>query len=89
MSILNNAALFIAHLSVDSHHAQWAHVIQELELLFVSIEPFLVKSYDYTCIFVIMSKLLKLPIIAANKVCFKMREKNSSKFSHLFIILLL
>ncbi len=66
--ILNNTAVYIEYLPVETQHSQWALVIQELEALFRHIEPLMVKSYDYTCLFNIMSVLLKVPVIASNKV---------------------
>ncbi len=70
IKVLNNAAVFIEYLSIESQHSQWILVIQELESLFRHIEPLMVKTYDYTCIFNIMSVLLRVSVIATNKVSF-------------------
>lgn len=67
MRILNNVSIYIEYLSLESHHSQWLLVIQEFESLFRRLEPQLSKSYDYTCFFVIMSYLLKVPGIGSNK----------------------
>ena len=68
MKILNNIALYIEYLPIESQHSQWIMVIQEFENLFRQMEPLMNKSYDFTCLFVIMGSLLKVSSIATNKV---------------------
>jgi hypothetical protein len=68
ISILNNVAAYIKYLPHESQHTQWGLVIQELEMLFHQIEPLLNRSFDYTCVFTIMSALLKVTCIVNYKV---------------------
>jgi hypothetical protein len=68
MTILNNVAIYLKYLPVESQHAQWNLVIQELEILFHQIEPLLHRSFDYSCIFQIMNIMLKVSSITSYKV---------------------
>lgn len=68
VSILNNVAIYMEFLPIESQHSQWTLVIQELETLFRRIEPLMSKLYDYTCLFLIMCSLLKISSISTNKV---------------------
>lgn len=68
MKILNNSAIFIEYLPNESQHNQWTSVIQELDTLFKNLEPVMNKSYDYTCLFVIMINLLKVTNVSNIKV---------------------
>jgi hypothetical protein len=68
MIVLNNAAHFIDYLPLESQLSNWSLVLHELEILFRQLEPVMVKSYDYTCIFLIMQSLLKVSVIANSKV---------------------
>lgn len=67
MRILNNVSIYMEYLTLESHHSQWLLVIQEFETLFRRVESQMIKSNDYTCFFVIMSYLLKVPGIGSNK----------------------
>ena len=68
ITILNNVAVYIKYLPLETQHSQWNLVIQDLKILFHQIEPLLNRSYDYTCIFSIMNTLLKVTSIANYKV---------------------
>jgi len=68
MIILNNVAVYIQYLSLETNQSQWTLVLQEFETLFRQMEPLMIKSADYTCLFLIMGSLLKVPAIATTKV---------------------
>ena len=68
MIILNNVALYIQYLTLETNQGQWGLVLQEFETLFRHLEPLMSKSYDFTCLFIIMSSLLKVPAISNTKV---------------------
>jgi hypothetical protein len=70
LNILNNVAIFIEFLPLESQQNQWIQVIQEFETLFRYLEPIMNKSYDYSSLFVIMGALLKIPSISNTKVYF-------------------
>ena len=70
MVILNNIAVYIQYLPLETNQSQWTLVLQEFETLFRHLEPIMIKSVDYTCLFVIMSSILKVPAIASTKVVF-------------------
>ena len=67
MRILNNVSIYIEYLTLESQHSQWLLLIQEFETLFRQLETIMCKSYDYTCFFVIISNLLRVPGISTNK----------------------
>lgn len=69
INILNNACVFSEFLPFESHVPQWALVFQEIDVLYKKLAPIMNKSYDYTCIFMIMTNLLKVSSIATSKVC--------------------
>ena len=73
VTILNNVAVYIEFLPLESQQSQWTLVIQELETLFRKIEPLMNKLYDYTCLFLIMGNLFKISSISTNKVSKKMK----------------
>ena len=68
MIILNNVAVYIQYLSLETNQSQWTLVLQEFETLFRQMEPLMIKSADHTCLFLIMGSLLKVPAIATTKV---------------------
>ena len=69
MTILNNVALYMQYLTLETNQIQWGLVLQEFETLFRHLEPLMNKSHDFTCLFIIMSSLLKVPAISNAKVC--------------------
>ncbi len=80
MIILNNVAIYIQYLSLETNQSQWTLVLQEFETLFRQMEQVMIKSADYTCLFLIMGSLLKVPAIATTKVMskhffFNLKEK--------------
>jgi hypothetical protein len=89
MTILNNVAHFINYLPLESQSNHWSLVLHELETLFRQLEPLMVKSYDYTCIFLIMQTLLKVSTIANNKVdiYISLDYKTKELFIYFFVIL--
>jgi hypothetical protein len=68
MTILNNVAIYIEYLPLETQQNQWSLVIQELETLFHQMYLSLTKSFDYTSLFMIMSTLLKLNYTTSCKV---------------------
>ena len=88
MIILNNVAIYIQYLSLETNQSQWTLVLQEFETLFRQMEQVMIKSADYTCLFLIMGSLLKVPAIATTKVMSKkfiLKLKIKTKFNILFL----
>lgn len=71
LQVLNNVAIYMDFLPLESQQSHWTLVIQELEKLFHHIHLYMNKDYDYTCIFLIMTTLLKVASIASCKVTTK------------------
>ncbi len=68
MSILNNVALYMKYVPIETQQSQWTLVIQEMETLFRQLEFVMHRNYDYSCLFTIMNNLLRLPAILSTKV---------------------
>jgi len=68
LQILDNVAIYIEYLPLESQQSNWTLVIQELEKLFHHMYLYLNKTYDYDCIFLIMTTLLKVNSISSCKV---------------------
>jgi hypothetical protein len=73
MSVLNNVAIFVECLPIEGQSQQWLLVFQELEVLFRHLESIMKKSWDYTCFFVIMTQILKVPYVSNSKVILRFR----------------
>jgi hypothetical protein len=56
------------YLPMETQQSQWTLVIQEFETLFQQIYPVLNKLCDFTCLFLIMSFLLKITYTTSCKV---------------------
>jgi hypothetical protein len=72
LQILDNVAIYIEFLPLETQQSHWTLVIQELEKLFHNMLMFLNKSYDFTCLNLIMISLLKVSSISSSKVGFKL-----------------
>ena len=73
---------------METNQSQWTLVLQEFETLFRQMEQVMIKSADYTCLFLIMGSLLKVPAIATTKVMLKkfiLKLKIKTKFNILFL----
>ena len=68
LQILKNVATYMDYLPLESQQSQWVLVMQELEILFLQLEPIMNKSCDYSSLFLIMITLLKVPSINNVKV---------------------
>jgi hypothetical protein len=68
LQILDNVAIYIEYLPLESQQSHWTLVIQELEKLFHHMYLYLNKSNDCNCIFLIMTTLLKVNSISTCKV---------------------
>jgi hypothetical protein len=75
MNILNNIAIFIEYLPIEGQSHQWLLVFQEFETLFRQLEATMKRAYDYTCLFVIMIQLLKVPYISNSKVTLTLKKQ--------------
>lgn len=68
MNILNNVAIYMEYLPLETQQSHWTLVIQELEKMFHHMYLYMNKNYDYSCLFLIMTTLLKVVSIASCKV---------------------